>query len=97
MRVEERDRPIDKSLPATSRKRPTLAISHVPNDAMGEKFAALIAEKTGGKDKVDMFPNGQLGSEQDTVNNAAMGILDFTVVAINNVTPFSPTVATVTE
>ena len=44
------------------------------------------------KDKVKLFPNGQLGSEQDTVNDAALGTLDFSILAINNVTPFSPTV-----
>lgn len=37
-----------------------------------------------------MFPNGQLGSEQDTVNEAAIGTLDFSLLAINNITPFAP-------
>lgn len=46
--------------------------------------------------KVELFPNGQLGSEQDTVNEAAIGTLDFSVLAINNITPFSPTVGTFT-
>jgi tripartite ATP-independent transporter DctP family solute receptor len=63
---------------------------------MGKKFADLLAEKTGGKIKVNMFPNGQLGSEQDTVNDAAIGTLDFSVLAINNITPFSPTVGILT-
>lgn len=43
-----------------------------------------------------IFPNSQLGSEQDTVNDASMGVLDFSVVAINNITPFSPTVGVFT-
>jgi len=59
---------------------------------MGSKFAELFTQKTGGKHKLNMFPNGQLGSEQDTVNDAAIGTLDFSVLAINNITPFSPTV-----
>lgn len=63
---------------------------------MGQKFAELLGEKTNGEIKVDLFPNGQLGSEQDTVNNASMGILDFSVLAINNITPFSPTVGVMT-
>ncbi|MCG8565559.1 MAG: TRAP transporter substrate-binding protein [Desulfobacterales bacterium] len=58
----------------------------------GKKFADIMAEKTDGKMKIQIFPNGQLGSEQDTVNDCAMGTLDFSVLAINNVTPFSPTV-----
>ena len=59
---------------------------------LGTKFQELLTEKTDGKVKVDLFPNGQLGNEQDTVNNASLGLLDFSVLAINNVTPFSPTV-----
>ncbi|HXG28365.1 MAG TPA: TRAP transporter substrate-binding protein [Nevskiales bacterium] len=63
---------------------------------LGTTFAKLFSEKTGGKHTVDLFPNGQLGDEQDTVNNAAMGLLDFSVLAINNITPFSPTVGVLT-
>jgi tripartite ATP-independent transporter DctP family solute receptor len=57
---------------------------------LGSKFSEVFAEKTGGKHKIAMFPNGQLGSEQDTVNEAAIGTLDFSLLAINNVTPFAP-------
>ncbi|UXI02873.1 TRAP transporter substrate-binding protein [Photobacterium sp. TY1-4] len=63
---------------------------------MGSKFAELLEKKTNGKTTVDLFPNGQLGNEQDTVNNAAIGLLDFSVLAINNVTPFSPSVGLLT-
>ncbi len=55
-------------------------------------FKKIFEEKTGGKHKVNLFPNGQLGSEEDTVNNAAMGSLDFSLLASNNLTPFSPSV-----
>ena len=61
-------------------------------DAAGKKFAEELEARTGGKHKIKLFHNGQLGSEQDTVNDAAMGTLDFSVLAINNITPFSPTV-----
>jgi tripartite ATP-independent transporter DctP family solute receptor len=44
----------------------------------------------------DLFPNSQLGDEQDTINDAAMGLLDFSILAINNITPFSPSVAVLT-
>lgn len=60
--------------------------------ALGEKFASLMNEKTDGKYRLKLFPNGQLGSEQDTVNDAAIGTLDFSILAINNITPFSPSV-----
>ena len=55
-------------------------------------FAKALEAKTGGKYKLNFFPNGQLGSEQDTVNDCAMGTLDFSLIAVNNLTPFSPTV-----
>ena len=63
---------------------------------LGTKFTELMEQKTDGKVKIDLFPNGQLGNEQDTVNDAAIGLLDFSVLAINNVTPFSPTVGLLT-
>lgn len=67
-----------------------------PQYELGKAFAASLKEKTGGKYQADLFPNSQLGDEQDTVNDAAMGLLDFSILAINNVTPFSPTVAVLT-
>ena len=63
---------------------------------LGKKFVELFEQKTGGKHKAKMFLNGQLGSEQDTVNEAAIGTLDFSLLAINNITPFSPTVGVFT-
>ena len=65
-------------------------------DAAGKKFVEEFKARTGGKHDIKMFHNGQLGSEQDTVNDAAMGLLDFSVLAINNITPFSPTVGVLT-
>lgn len=63
---------------------------------LGTTFAKSFEQKTGGKHKVDLFPNGQLGSEEDTINNASMGVLDFSILAVNNITPFSPTVGLLT-
>ena len=37
---------------------------------LGTKFTELMEQKTDGKVKIDLFPNGQLGNEQDTVNDA---------------------------
>ena len=65
-------------------------------DALGKKFVMLLKEKSGGKHSAKLFHNGQLGSEQDTVNDAALGLLDFSILAINNITPFSPTVGVFT-
>lgn len=59
-------------------------------EALGKKFAEIVSEKTNGKYKMNLFVNGQLGSEQDTVNDVALGTLDFSILASNNLTPFSP-------
>ena len=60
--------------------------------ALGERFAKLMEAYIGGEITIAIFPNGQLGSEQETVQNCRLGTLDMSVAAINNITPFSPTV-----
>lgn len=60
--------------------------------ALGERFSQLVTAYTGGEITFALFPNGQLGSEQETVQNCRLGTLDFSVAAINNITPFSPSV-----
>ncbi|WP_271271519.1 TRAP transporter substrate-binding protein [Aliamphritea hakodatensis] len=59
-------------------------------EALGLKFIELLEAKTGGKHSAKLFLNGQLGSEQDTVNDVALGTTDFSILASNNLTPFSP-------
>lgn len=59
-------------------------------------FKKSLEAKTDRKTRVALFPNGQLGSEEDTVNNAAMGTLDMSLLAINNLAPFSPTLGVLT-
>jgi tripartite ATP-independent transporter DctP family solute receptor len=60
-------------------------------EALGLKFIEQLEANTGGKHSAKLFLNGQLGSEQDTVNDAAIGTLDFSILASNNLAPFSPT------
>ncbi|WP_116475473.1 TRAP transporter substrate-binding protein [Zobellella maritima] len=67
-----------------------------PQHVMGQRFVELLEQKTGGRHGTLMFLNGQLGDEQSTINDASMGLVDFTMVAINNVTPFSPSVGVLT-
>ena len=59
-------------------------------DVLSKKFVELFEKKTNSKHKIERFLNGQLGSEQDTVNDAALNALDFSVLASNNLSPFSP-------
>ncbi|MCP4472173.1 MAG: TRAP transporter substrate-binding protein [Gammaproteobacteria bacterium] len=63
---------------------------------LGKKFVEELEKRTDGRHTARLFLNGQLGSEQDTVNDAAIGTLDFSLLAINNITPFSPTVGVMT-
>ena len=56
------------------------------------KFSEKLAEKTNNKIKTSIFVNGQLGSEQATVNDVAMGTLDMSMIGSNNLAPFSPSV-----
>ncbi len=41
-----------------------------------EKFAELVEEKSDGKMKITVFPNGQLGSETAMINAVRLGTLD---------------------
>lgn len=65
-------------------------------EATGLAFKEKLEELSGGNHTATLFLNGQLGSEQDTVNEAAIGTLDMSLLAINNVTPFSPSVGVFT-
>lgn len=65
-------------------------------EALGNAFLAALEEQSGGEMTAKLFLNGQLGDEQDTVTAAATGTLDFSILAINNITPFSPSVGTLT-
>ncbi|WP_134682326.1 TRAP transporter substrate-binding protein [Paracoccus ravus] len=65
-------------------------------EALGKAFISALEKETGGKMTGKLFLNGQLGDEQDTVTAASTGTLDFSILAINNITPFSPTVGTLT-
>lgn len=59
---------------------------------LAKKFVEELEARSDGAYTAELFLNGQLGSEQNTVNDASMGLLDMSVIAINNITPFSPTV-----
>ncbi|AUH32086.1 TRAP transporter substrate-binding protein [Paracoccus tegillarcae] len=65
-------------------------------EALGKAFIEALEEQSGGEMTGKLFLNGQLGDEQDTVSAAATGTLDFSILAINNITPFSPSVGTLT-
>lgn len=59
-------------------------------DLMGQAFIAALERESGGKHTGKIFLNSQLGSEEDTVSAASLGTLDFSILAANNLAPFSP-------
>ena len=65
-------------------------------EALGKAFVAKMEELSGGDMTAKLFLNGQLGDEQATVTAAATGTLDFSIIAINNIMPFSPEVGVLT-
>lgn len=65
-------------------------------EALGKAFIAALEKNSGGAHTGKLFLNGQLGDEQDTVTAAATGTLDMSILAINNITPFSPSVGALT-
>lgn len=58
----------------------SLAKDH-PLGQGAEKFAELVASKSGGKIKVNLFPNAVLGSDQQNLSAVRGGTLDFTSMA----------------
>ena len=61
-------------------------------EALGIKFNEVLKEKTGGKHSTKLFLNGQLGSEQDTVNDAALRrtrFLNFSLKQPCTILPFT--------
>ena len=51
-----------------------------PQGQGAKKFADLLAQKTGGKHTVKLFPSGQLGGDLQTVSALQGGTLDITVL-----------------
>ena len=45
-----------------------------------EKFKALVEERTGGKYKIEIYPNGSLGGESDMLDSMSMDMLDMGII-----------------
>ncbi len=54
------------------------------------KFDELLQQKTGGRAKVEIFPNGQLGTQKDTAEACAMGGLDFAMTMTSILEKYDP-------
>jgi len=81
---------------AKSAKKVVFKITHgVGTDSVfhksAEKFKALVEEYSNGQVKVEIFPGGQLGSGQKSVQDIQQGIIQATIESVNNMSPFAPT------
>ncbi len=54
-----------------------------------EKFAELVAERTNGEYKIEIFPNGALGGESDMLDSMSMGLLDMGIITSGPFVNFS--------
>lgn len=45
------------------------------------KYAELVAQKTGGKVKIDIYPATQLGNERDLIEGLQLGTVDLVVTS----------------
>lgn len=57
-----------------------------------DRFKKHAEELGKGKIKVQVFIGGQMGSEQDNVQQVSQNMIQFSTMAVNNVTPFAPIV-----
>ena len=61
-----------------------------PHQAAALKFKESLEKATGGKVEVQIFPGGQLGSEERGFQDVQKGIIQATSMAVNNAAVFSP-------
>jgi len=61
-------------------------------EVIAQKFSEILIQETDGKIDTALFVNGQLGSEQATVNDVSMGLLDMSVVGSSNLAALSPAI-----
>ncbi|WP_018699556.1 TRAP transporter substrate-binding protein [Amorphus coralli] len=55
-----------------------------------QKFADIIAEKSGGNIEIAVYPNSTIGSSRDLVEAMQIGAVDFALVPTTNVASFYP-------
>lgn len=60
-----------------------------------EEFAKTVAQATEGRYVIEIYPNGQIGSERDLIEGVQLGSVDMAIVASGPVSNFSPELAVV--
>lgn len=80
-----------------SEKKITIKLAHGANEAdvTGQtalKFQELVSQYSEGRIEVKIFPNNQLGGEQEAVQDLRTGALDAAIVYTGNLKPMAPSV-----
>ena len=65
-------------------------VAGYPNTVAMDKFAELLKEKSGGKIRLDIFPNEQLGSEREMIEQVQIGCIDMTKTSTAPLESFIP-------
>lgn len=78
-----------QDIPYIKKTQKTMRLAHgvvpgSPYDLGAHRFAELVDQYTKRAIQVKVFPNSQLGLEQNTAKDVQLGTLDLTLVAINN-------------
>lgn len=61
-----------------------------PQHTMATFFADQLAERTNGEITVQIFPSGQLGNDAQMIDGVRSGIIDISLVGLNNLTGLMP-------
>jgi len=73
----------------------TLRLGHILNETSlyqvsAQRFADALAKNSGGRLKIDIFPNGQLGFERDLIEGMRLGTIDAGVITNAPISAFEP-------
>jgi len=73
----------------------TLRLGHILNETSlyqvsAQRFADALAKNSGGRLKIDIFPNGQLGFERDLIEGMRLGTVDAGVITSAPIAGFEP-------
>ncbi|KUK58320.1 MAG: TRAP dicarboxylate transporter, DctP subunit [Synergistales bacterium 53_16] len=76
----------------------TLKLGHIadpqnPYAQGAQKFADLVAEKSGGSMEIQVYPSSQLGNQRDLVEGLTLGTVDITMTSTAVLGNFHPQVA----
>ena len=75
----------------------TLRLGHILNDTSlyhvsAVKFSEAVTKNTGGRVKVEIFPNGTIGFERDLIEGMRLGTIDAGVITNAPIAGFEPRV-----